>query len=291
MLTLTVASSVVAAESETYSLRYKFQPGETVRWEVEQRSNLRGTVSRDTQTADTVSISVKAWRVTDVKPDGTATFQYSVEWADMRNSLSGRSEVHYDSRNDAKAPAGFEDVAKSIGVVRSTVTMDATGKVLHRQDTTSRPAVAPKKPAVQEEGWMTLPLPKEAIPIGHTWSLPVDMDISLEGGVLKKVRALQRFTFEEVKTGVATIRVSTDILTPITDAAVESQVMEREAAGKVRFDIDAGRIIGQQMDVDKHCVGFRGDASSIHYVNRFSERLLPDQVKTAEKTEGQAVAK
>ena len=42
----------------------------------------------------------------------------------------------------------------------------------------------------------------------------------------------------------------------------------------MRFDIDEGRILGQQMDIDKHVVGFRGDASSIHYVNRFSERLL-----------------
>jgi hypothetical protein len=30
-------------------------------------------------------------------------------------------------------------------------------------------------------------------------------------------------------------------------------------------------------------VGIRGEASSIHYVNRFSERLLTEQPKTAEK--------
>ncbi len=51
----------------------------------------------------------------------------------------------------------------------------------------------------------------------------------------------------------------------------------------MRFDIDEGRILGQQMDIDKHVVGFRGDASSIHYVNRFSERLLTEEARTAEK--------
>jgi len=60
-------------------------------------------------------------------------------------------------------------------------------------------------------------------------------------------------------------------------------VVQREGAGIVRFDIDAGRIIGQQMDVDKHVVGFRGEASSLHYVTRFREELLPDAVRAAEK--------
>ena len=106
--------------------------------------------------------------------------------------------------------------------------------------------------------------------VGHTWSLPQDIEVPLPSGAIKKIKAVQQFVLEDVKTGVATIRVSTDILTPITDPAVESQLVQREAAGRVRFDIDAGRILGQQMDIDKHVVGFRGDASSIHYVNRFS---------------------
>ena len=83
---------------------------------------------------------------------------------------------------------------------------------------------------------------------------------------------------EEVKTGVATIRFSTDVLTPVTDPMVESQLVQRESVGRVRFDIDEGRILSQQIDIDKHVVGFRGDASSIHYVNRFSERLAPAEI-------------
>jgi hypothetical protein len=291
MLLLAIASLTAAGEAETYSLRYKFQPGETVRWEVEHHSNVRTTVSHTTQSAETVSISVKAWRVIEVKPDGTATFQNSVEQVDMRQHLSDCDEVHYNSRTDAKPPPGYEDTAKAVGVPLATITMDVAGKVLERHDTKPRPTGAPKDAVSQHENWITIPLPAEAVSVGHTWSLPVDIDIPLEGGAIKKIKALQQFTLEEVKTGVAIIRVSTDILTLITDPAVESQLIDGETSGHVRFDIDAGRIIGQQMDVDKHVVGFRGDASSIHHVKRFSERLLPEQVKTAEKTARQAVEK
>ena len=130
---------------------------------------------------------------------------------------------------------------------------------------------------------MTIPLPEEPVAVGHTWSIPQEIDIPLEGGGVKKVKAVQQFVLEEVKTGVATIRVSTEVLTPITDPAVESQLVQRESAGRVRFDIDEGRVLGQQMDIDKHVVGFRGEASSIHYVNRFSERLVPEPARTAEE--------
>ena len=49
--------------------------------------------------------------------------------------------------------------------------------------------------------------------------------------------------------------------------------------------MDAGRIIGQQIDTDKHVVGFRGQASSLHYVNRFSEQWIPETANsTAESS-------
>ncbi|MFZ1935470.1 MAG: hypothetical protein WCB27_26615 [Thermoguttaceae bacterium] len=278
LLSIVFALSAVADEGQKYTLRYKFHPGETIRWEVEHRSMVRATVSRDTKTTETLSNSVSVWRVGDVQPDGAATFEHRVEWVDMQHKLTGRDEVHYDSRTDKQPPVGFEDAAKSVGVPLSVVKMDAHGKVLQRKDRKKNSQAAAGSPASVAAGanWITIPLPDEPVAVGHTWSLPQNIEVPLPGGGIKKIKAVQQFVLEDVKTGVATIRVSTEILTLITDPAVESQLVEREASGTVRFDIDAGRILGQEMDIDKHVVGFRGDASSIHYVNRFSERLLPE---------------
>ena len=284
LVVLSCALTSVAAEGEKYALRYKFHPGETLRWEVEHRSNVRTTISGTTQNAETVSNSVKVWRVKDVRPDGSATFEHSVESVDMRQQLSGRAEVRYNSRTDAKPPVGFEDVAKSVGVPLSIVTMNPKGKILERKRREAgKLANVDFKIPAPNEGCMTIPLPDEVVQVGHTWTTPQDIDIPLQTGGVKKIKAVQRFTLEEVRTGVATIRVATEIITPVTDPAIESQLVQRESAGRVRFDIDAGRIIGQQMDVDKHVVGFRGDASSIHYLNRFSEQIMREPAKTAGK--------
>ncbi len=278
LLSIVFVLSAVADEGQKYTLRYKFHPGETIRWEVEHRSMVRATVSRETQTTETLSTSVSLWRVGNVQPDGTATFEHRVEWVDMRQKLTGRGEMHFDSRTDKTPPPGFEDAAKSVGVPLSVVKMDVRGKVLKRKDRKHNPQTAAASPesVAANHNWITIPLPDEPVAVGHTWSLPQDIEVPLPSGAVKKIKAVQQFVLEDVKTGVATIRVSTDILTPITDPAVESQLVEREASGRVRFDIDAGRILGEQMDIDKHVVGFRGDASSIHYINRFSQRLLPE---------------
>ncbi|MEN6458872.1 MAG: hypothetical protein ABFC63_08070 [Thermoguttaceae bacterium] len=279
---LLAAFAFAASPSDAlkYTLRYKFRQGETLRWQVEHLSMVRASVTKHTQATETTSTSLKAWRVTDVRPDGAATFEHRVEWVDMRQKLSGRDELHYDSRLKAKPPAGFETAAKSVGVLLTTVTMDPRGKIVTRKrhQTNKVDPNAAKVPA-QDDGWMTIPLPEEAVAIGQSWSIPQQIDIPLETGGVKKIKAVQRFTLEDVKTGVATIRVSTEVLTPITDPAVESQLVQRESAGRVRFDIDEGRVLGQQMDIDKHVVGFRGEASSIHYVNRFSERLVNEPAK------------
>jgi hypothetical protein len=274
-----LATSLAHADSEKYLLRYKFTPNESIRWQIEHRSMVRATVSGTTQSTETLSNSVNVWRVAEIKPDGVATFQQSVQWIDMRQTLTGRSEVHYDSRTGEKPPRGFEDASKSVGVPLATITIDARGKVLSKKSLRPGGQQADSGPGAEKRSWITLPLPEKAVAIGESWSLPQDIELPLPNGTIKKIKSVQRFVLEEVRTGVALIRVSTEVLTPISDPALESQLVEREAAGTVRFDVDAGRIIGQQMDIDKQVVGFRGGASSLHYVNRFSERLLSEPAR------------
>jgi len=278
------AQTTQATETEssqpTYTLRYKFHPGETIRWDVLQQSRVRATVSGTTQVTETVTKSVKAWRVTDAKPDGTATFEHVVESVDMRNKFSGREEIRYNSQTDEEPAPGYEDVAESIGLPLATVTMNSQGEILRRQ---RKPL---KAAARNEEGQMTIPLPEEAVPVGHAWSLPYDVEVPLENGTVKKVKTLQTFKLQSVKTGVATIEVATKILTPIHSPVVEAKLIQKEQSGTVRFDVDAGRVLGQQMDLDRRVVGFtpNNPASSLHYLTRFTETLLskkPEEPKVA----------
>ena len=57
-------------EATKYALKYKFKPGEVVRSQIWHRGNLETTIEGTTQTAETVSGTIKIWRITGVDPQG-----------------------------------------------------------------------------------------------------------------------------------------------------------------------------------------------------------------------------
>lgn len=263
------AASQAAAGEQKHSLRYRFKPGETLRWEVEHRAQIRTTIQGTTQTAETVSTSVKLWKIGSVDAEGQAKFTYSVESVDMRQKYDGRQELHYNSEVNKEPPPGFGDAAKAVGVPLATVTLDALGKTLNREELLQQPTPAPDM--------ITPPLPNDAVAVGESWTIPADIKVSLRSGEVKKIKARQHYTLESVDGDVATIRFETQILSPVRDnPEIEAQIAQSKAVGQIRFSLDEGRILTQQSDVDERVNGFQGEASSMHCVTRFSEKLLPE---------------
>lgn len=283
LLSAVVASSTVALAAdestesgkEEYLLRYKFRAGETIRWEVTHEAIVRSTIAGTAQQTDTYSNSVKVWNVDKVE-DERATVTYSVDRVEMRQKFDSRQDTHYNSDTDAVPPPGYADVAKSIKVPLGRVTLDARGTTIDRQELVSQQA-APS-------GEVTLPLPEKAVAVGEQWSIPADIDVKLQSGETKKVKARQQFTLEEVTDGVAVIRVETQVLSPIRDQPeIEAQILQSKSNGHLRFDIAAGRLISQENEVNERVNGFAGNASFLHYITRITETLLPPETKTASK--------
>jgi hypothetical protein len=258
--------------TRAYKLRYKFKPGETLRWQVEHRAQVRTTVAGTTQTAETLSRSVKVWKI-DAVDDGQTTLVYHVESVDMRQKFDGRQETTYNSDTDESPPAGFADVAKAVGVPLATITLDVQGKVLKRKQQLVQ--------AAPEQEYITLPLPEKSVAVGEQWFEPTDITVNLKDGRAKKIKARQRYLLKDVSAGVATIQLETQLLSPVRDPEIEAQLVQSKANGTVRFDIEAGRVVSQRSDVDEHVVGFEGDGTSLHYVTRFTEEFLSDTKKTA----------
>jgi hypothetical protein len=76
--------TALQAEDDTkYDLKYYFKPGEIVRSEVLHKATVETTIQGNSQTAETRTTSIKAWKVQDVKEDGTTKFVHMVESTDM----------------------------------------------------------------------------------------------------------------------------------------------------------------------------------------------------------------
>lgn len=255
-----------STDQEKHLLRYKFAMGEVLRYEVRHATNVRTTIDESTQQALTQSDSVKAWKVTDVLPSGEMEFVHLVEWVRMSNEAPEQPSNVYDSRTDKTPPRGFEQASRAVGVPLSVLRIAGDGEVTFREE--KHP-----QPKSNEDMPITLRLPKERVAIGEKWNHPYDVPVERKGGAKLQVRTRRVCTLREVKSGVASIDVQYQILTPV-DPYVRAQLVERLTEGTVRFDVERGRVLEQEHNVDKRVLGFASTASSMHFVSRLQEKLL-----------------
>jgi len=268
------------ALQETHQLRYKFTEGEVLQWEVRHLGTIEATVRGNTQTTKMRTVSTKQWKIVDVDDEGNATFVYSLLDVDMWNKVSDRQEVRYNSETDDQAPPEYVHIAKTVGVPIDTVTISPSGQILDRETR-----------AVHDKfglGKICIPLPVEPVEIGQQWHLSNELFVKRQDGQRLRVKTRLVYQLEAVKTGVATISVKNEVITPVHDPQIKSQLVQQLTDGQLKFDVDAGRVISQQIDWDETVVGFSGDNSLMKYLARFTEELIPRD-KTAEKPADSAV--
>jgi hypothetical protein len=265
-----------ALAADPVSLKYKFTPGETLRWQVTEQVEVKTTMRGTTQVAKTAGTSIKVWKVGSVR-DGNVTFEHMVESVNMKMWLTGRDEVEYNSKKDAKPPEEYAAVAKNVGHPLSEITMDSFGTITKRKSIVETPQSSSRT--------IALPLPPKPVTIGQSWTRALDIPVRLKSGAKKTIKARHKFTLQSVADNIAVIQMATQILSPIDDAEIESQIIQRKSSGTARFDITRGRFVSLELDLDDAVHHFQGPDSLMKYKMKFSEKLLPAKAEVAERTD------
>jgi hypothetical protein len=264
-----VPLSLAEEEAATYLLRYQFAKGEQVEWKVVHLGTTETKIQGNTQTSKSRSVSTKAWQVSDVDAKGNFTFSHSVTNVNMWQQLSDRPEVRYNSETDTEIPAEYQQVAKTVGIPLATVTISPKGDIVAREGSEANESFG--------VGGIVMLLPEKPVKAGSRWYEPSELHTRLPDGRVKKIKIRKNYQLEKVQTGVATISVKTEVLTPVDDPRIESQLVQQLTDGTIKFDVDAGRVISKEMNWDETVVGFNGADSMMKYLARFTEELLPAQ--------------
>lgn len=263
------SSAAPAASATKYRLQYKFTPGEVFRVKVTHLVTVETTIKGATETAQTRSVSTKAWHIGAVDAEGNITFSYVIENVSMWQQFSGRQEIRYDSTKDETPPPEYKHVAESLGTPMATVTITPSGRIRDRKN--ARPQFNPGI------GELTVPLPDEAVAVGQQWATEGELPVRAPDQTIKRIKTRQSYTLEKVQTGVATIAVQTQILTPVSDPVIQSQLVQRIKRGEVKFDVDAGRVLTEQLDIDETVIAFNGPESVMKYLSRLTEEVVPGE--------------
>lgn len=261
-------------------LKYKFTEGEVIQWKVRHLGTTEATVQGNTQTSKMRAVSTKQWKIIDVDEDGNTTFKHSVLDVNMWQKVSGRKEVRYDSSRDEPPPPEYENVAETVGVPLATVKISPFGQVLERDETPRHINAG--------LGDITVPFPNEPVKIGQNWHVPNEIRVRRRDGKVLRIKTRLVYTLQSVKSGVATINVKTEVITPINDPQVEAQLVQQLINGELKFDVDAGRLMSRQVDWDETVVGFNGSDSLMKYLARFTEDLVSAEAMASQPDESAA---
>jgi hypothetical protein len=271
-----VANDGAVGDSANYLLRYKLQPGEQINYEVTHVAKTKTRIRGAEEVSQVHTVSRRHWDIKDRSENGEMTFDHVVDSVEMTQQQGDAEEIRWDSTSGEQPPDVFGVIADRIGKTLSTVTVDPRGKETARKDNGGTKASLGM-------GSLTLTLPDEKIAIGASWSVPHEIQARKEDGSVKPIKIRERYTLEKVKTGVATISLRSEPLTPIDDESVRAQVVQQLSNGEIRFDIDAGRMIGRQIDWDESVVGFSGANSLMEYRARLTEQLIDGVQRTAQR--------
>lgn len=261
-----------AADGESYTLRYKLRKGEQIVSRVSHFADTETSMSGVTEGSTSRTTSEKVWKVTDVTDDGSMTFVYSINYVSLAQSVGEGEELKYNSLIDLEAPDIFKKVAETINKPLATITINSRGQVQERDKELKN---------LQGVGELTLPLPEEPVSVGKSWSVPRELRVKLENGTFKKIKVRELYTLEKVVAGLATVRIVSQPLTPLADAAAEAQLVQQLSKGVIKFDIESGRLVKKELNWQEEVIGFRGPDTKLRYDAKFTEELVPEAKRTA----------
>lgn len=257
-----------AEQQSPVRLQYKMVEGDVIRTRV---THLAKTLTKvDDTEADSHSrtVSTKQWRVTEVDEDGNMTFEHSVHAVDASQRVGDKDEVRYNSQEvgEAEVPKPFAGVDSQVDQVISTITINPVGEVVRR--------TTEDKYAMLAMGEIAIRFPAEAVSVGGRWESEREIEVRRPDKTPMRVRIREVFTLEKISAGVAYITVRNEPLTPIRHPEVEAQVMQQLNNGKLRFDIDAGRLLSKEIAWDSTVIGVAGAGSRLEYSARLDEELI-----------------
>ena len=271
----TVSADEADSSDKGYLLRYALKQGETLRYEVTHVAKTKTRIQGAEEITHVHTISQRHLAVTDSN-DSDATFEHVVDSVEMTQQQGDKDEIRWDSASGKESPKIFGKVAEQIGEKLASIKVNHLGKELEREDFGGTKASLGM-------GSLTLALPEEPIKVGASWSVPREVKTRTKDDEVKTIKIREVYTLEKVKTGVATLSIRSEPLTPIDDESVKAQVVQQLSDGEIRFDMDAGYMLSKKLDWDETVVGFQGPNSLMEYRARMTEVLIPNTQRSAKR--------
>lgn len=254
-----------------YHLRYKFAPGEFLHYETESSSTMTVAAGQFSQVLKESRQTQKHLRVVTVDATGNVVLEPVIDHAIMSAQADDGKPVIYDSESKVLPPKQFSEVAGTIGKASIRVRYDATGKI---DEVLPIPGLEGKLSKDESTHAFLVVLPDKPAKIGFSWNDDFEVLVSINRTLSKPITIRRRYTLEEVTDGIAQIDFRTYPMSIVNEPQLQAQLIQRSISGRVKFDIESGKIIEWSSNGTGQVFNAFGPTSAMQASSKSVERYV-----------------
>ncbi|MEZ6092713.1 MAG: hypothetical protein R3C03_00530 [Pirellulaceae bacterium] len=267
------------ADKQTWELRYQFEKGQCIRWQTEHTTSNETRNAGKSEKTWTRSNSNKHWDVKSVDSKGNVSLDLTYDQFTMWTKFNDEQPKTIDSQTPIdQQPAANKDLLRNIGNRFATYTVNNRGAV-DKHD-------AGRNAFNLGIADFLIPLPEQAIPVGHKWYVSRNYPVEDESGRPIQIPIRTVYELEKVVDQKAYISIRAQILAPIESEKVKMELMQQNSSGYAVFDIPRGQVIQRQYEWNDKVQGYPTPDSYVQYSAKIVEKLetanalVPLEMKT-----------
>ena len=256
MLAAAVPSTAVGQDD----LRWKFQSGETLKYQVQQKMQTEMSVGGQKINTNMQQSMDMSWKVADVSPTGMASVSQTVDRVQMKMEGGPFGSLQFDT-SSSEVPTNpivkaMSEVFRKIVGQEFRMTMNPTGKVekvevpaqlLQALNSAGASNALNEDTLKQMMEQSSVLLPATAVTAGQSWES--SQQIQLPFGEMK-VASLMTYAGRDASTGMARINMKPTItVSPKEGSPLQLTMKKSEGTGQVLFDPAKGRIVRSDLDL------------------------------------------
>lgn len=272
-----LVASVTAAEKTL--LRYRFQPGQVVRYSVQLRDDYFVQIGETSERPYTSQASIKNYRVLSVDSNGVAEIEITLLEQVRAETHQGGDTFKFDSTQPGQnVPTLFLPMQAIVGVPHLRLKVSPTGVTSDPVPLSGLPLPESGPEAALD---VLLRLPEQPVEVGERWAEEFQVPVNVSRELKKQVRMQRQYHLTSLEGDIATIVVTTKSLTPLNVPEEEVQLLLRTPTVTVKLDLRQGLIVSRSLKLEKQVVGLENGRGTVSVRQEHLERLIPARQASA----------
>ena len=252
---------------DTYQLRYKFQPNQTLKYETKQTIIQTGVAPFGQQVETNKIEQRRVYTITNVADAENATASMQFEYVRMERDMGKNPPIVFDTKMKLDdVPKFFRHAAKSLKKKAPTYELKAKGINTNEDQVEQTPTGG--------QATFVVPMPEAAKSIGESWTTFVEVKVRLAEQMFRTVKLRKTFRLKSVDNGIAEISMSTSTVGAVKDTRVRVQLLQATPSGTIWFDVDRGLVTKKEIRFSNTVLNAMGPKTMVSAKGRTIERLL-----------------